>query len=285
MTFDFTPRRASLIALASALTLGACADTATDFEREDHVRTWANTASAYAVYGVANEVIAFADGQSTFPDVACPLVSYDGDDTVIEGGCTTTQNVTWVGRAVVTSTDDGSRDVSLEAFGHAEDADPPRDTGTVSVRREATDVHTFAVDVTRDGLVSLVVDYDGRVEGAYGGPTTWSGSGTLTRGGFGDPSGTVTASTEGQRRDGSVCNDESLSGTTTIVSGEHTLVVSYDGASVCDGDSNTPYSVDGDDRGLVDGVSCAVSPGARGGAGAGLGLLGALALLAWRRRR
>jgi hypothetical protein len=44
-----------------------------------------------------------------------------------------------------------------------------------------------------------------------------------------------------------------------MVSDEHTVVISYDGETDCDDDDAARWSRDGQDQGLVTGVSCAVT--------------------------
>jgi MYXO-CTERM domain-containing protein len=83
-----------------------------------------------------------------------------------------------------------------------------------------------------------------------------------------------------------VCAGQPASGSTTLTSGSDTAVITYDGESDCDDKQNAQLSVNGEDRGLIDGIDCSLRPGgARGGSSvAGAVLLLALGALGVRRR-
>lgn len=281
---NIQPTNVTSSLLAALLAVG-CAD-GTDFGDPEHVRNWANSASALAVYAVAYEPIGFADGEVAFTDPTCPATSDDGTSVEITGGCTDSTGKRWVGFATVVRGPDGARDLMLDEFGSATaDNEPAPATGTLSIRRTASDTHTFEADYTIDGLTETTVQgYLGTVVGDYEGATTWAGSGIVSRGGLAVGAGTASASTVAQLRDPDVCTSEAASGTTTIELGDDTLTVEYDGATDCDEDATARYSVNGEDRGTVDGIHCAASPGRDGSAWAVVAALGALAL-AWRRRR
>jgi len=130
------------------------------------------------------------------------------------------------------------------------------------------------------------IHYSGSVQGDYGGPTTWNGGGHIKRQGVISPNGAVDASTLDEVVDGMVCAGQPASGSTTLTSGSDTAVITYDGESDCDDKQNAQLSVNGDDRGLIDGISCAVGAfGARRGSSvAGVLLLLAASALGLRRR-
>lgn len=255
----------------------------TDLENPEHVAAWANSASSLAVYVPAYEPVGLADGEVTLGDGACPAVDDDGTTLVITGGCTTGDGKRFEGTTTVVRVDPGY-DVTFDAYGSADEGDTvPRLTGTFTIRQTDSDLHSFDADYVQDGLLSLDVDYSGTVQGGYERATVWSGSGTVTRGGFTDASGTAEVSTLDQRRDDDVCRGEAASGTTTVELGGRTLVVAYDGATACDEDHSARFSVDGEDLGTVPGITCAATPG-RGGSWWLLAPLAALALLIRRRR-
>lgn len=253
-------RAAVFLVIASAVAAGC--SSGTDLGNPEHARDWANSASALAVFVPAHEPLAVADGEMTFADPACPTVDDDGTTLVITGGCANADGRRWEGTATVVRGADGAYDVTLSGYGNADEGnDVARITGTFTVRSAGTDAHSFDADYTRDGLLTLDVDYAGTVTGGYDTATVWSGSGTVTRGGFTDASGTATATTADQRRDGEVCGSESVSGSTTIVLGERTLVIDYDGETDCSDDHTARWTVDGEDQGTLDGIVCAASPG------------------------
>jgi hypothetical protein len=69
-----------------------------------------------------------------------------------------------------------------------------------------------------------------------------------------------------------------------MVSNEHTVVITYDGATDCDDDDSARWSRDGEDQGLVAGVTCSLGGGQTTCAGT-IALVVAVILLAGRRRR
>ena len=273
-----TSRRLTcFLGLCATLGLGGCAGSS-DLDDPDHARAWANSGSALAAFLPAYEPLAIAEGQRVPPDPACPRVEDDGATARISGGCLDSAGTEWVGAATVTR--DGGFAVALDGFGEAEE-DPARVDGAIRITRTGPDAYTWEADYAQDGLVTLDVDYGGALAGGWEGPTVWSGSGTVTRGGFTDAAGTSAVTTVDQVRD-PACGNQSWSGTTTVEHGGRTLVIEYDGETDCDDDSTARYSVDGEDRGALDGVSCAAAPG-RGAPAVAPGLGLALALLIRRR--
>src|SRR5262249_46753156 len=125
--------------------------------------------------------------------------------------------------------------------------------------------------------------YSGTVEGTYDTATVWNGTGTVVRGGLLEPVGTVTATTTDELEDNTVCSGQPSSGQTSIEAGDHTAVITYDGATMCSAMHLAKWSVDGVDKGTVDGVTCAASRGP-GAPGLGAGALGLAAVLVARRR-
>lgn len=263
----------------SFLVLVGCANTS-DLEDPEQVRAWANSASALAAFLPAHEPLAFAENGRVPDDPSCPVIEDDGTTLTVTGDCTDTSDVEWRGLATVLRTTEGGYDVTLDGYGHGDD-DPAVVTGTITVAPAGAG-WSFDADFRQEGLTTVEVDYEGTLEGDSEGPTTWSGEGTITRGGFTDASGTSTARTEAQRRDPS-CSNQSWSGSTTIEHEGRTLVVTYDGETDCDDDAAARYSLDGEDRGTVDGVSCSATPG-RGAPWLALSLLGVVGLWLYRRR-
>lgn len=264
--------------------VAGCSGGATDLDDPEDISAWANSASALAVYIPAYEPIGIADGHVTPADPACPHVSDEGSTVVIEGGCTNRDGHRWEGTATVSRLASGAFDVMLDGYGSADEGNPlARMTGTFSVEPTADGAHTFEAHYSQEGSPSVAIDYAGTVSGDYETPTTWNGTGTVTRSGHLRANGTATATTRDQRRDGSVCGNESLSGTTTLELDGHTVVITYDGATDCDEASSARYSVDGEDHGTVTGVSCSASPG-RSGSPWALACIGAALVVTLRRR-
>ncbi len=236
-----------------------CTDT-NDLGNVEHVRTWANTASALAVYQTAFEPIAFVDGETTFPDAACPTVTDDGTTATITGGCSETDGTMWYGSATVVRTTNGGRSVTFDGYGSVSgDETLVRTTGTFALVTVSATDHTFDAELVRSGGTTTSYDYVGRVQGTYGTETVWNGNGTVTRDGPLAPIGTVEASTVDQRRNDDVCAGQSLSGTTTLDADERTAVITYDGATDCDADEDAEWSLDGVAQGSVTGILCSVS--------------------------
>jgi hypothetical protein len=156
--------------------------------------------------------------------------------------------------------------VTFDGYGNDAFVGPERTTGTFNVQQQATDRHSFEAHVTRRGGVTTEIDYVGSVTGGYTGPTTWNGSGSITRNGDFFDGGTVEAETVDQLRDNAICNGEGISGRTTMTSAEHVVVIEYDGATACDDRDAARWSRDGEDRGTIDGITC--SAGGAGGYGA-----------------
>jgi len=246
------------------------------FSAKSDVKVWANSASAVGVYIHAYEAIAVADGALTFGDPACPTTSDDGTTLTITGGCTDGSDREWTGEATVVR-DGGERTLTLDAFNGNE--------GTVVVRETGESTNEFVANLVIGGVTTI--DYTGSVEGGYEGRTTWNGSGRVERDGF-PPNGAVEAMTADQVLD-EACSGQAYSGSTTLQSGDDTAVITYDGATDCDGDQNARLSVNGKDRGFVSGISCTVGiVGRRLGApawGLALALATLISGVARRRRR
>jgi hypothetical protein len=232
-----------------------------DLTSEEHVRTWANTASAVGSFTRIYEPNAYADGEFVFDDTDCPTVTEEGDTITLEGDCTETDGDQRVGRAIIVTAANGDRTITLEGYGTTDS----RLTGTVEITAVSATEHDFVLDFDHEGGVVTRYEYSGSVEGTYGTPTVWNGSGTVERDGIA-PNGPIEATTVDQRVDDEVCAGASVSGTTTLVAGGHTAVIEYDGATDCDDDNNAQWSVDGVDQGAIEGISCAVRPGARSSA-------------------
>lgn len=244
----------------------------------DDIAGWANSASAFGVYTLAHEPLGVANDAHAFNDPACPAIDDDGTTVVITGGCEDSEGRAWAGEVTVVRRD-GGWSLTFDRFGDDRFGGLAQVSGTFEVDRQAADLHSFDAELDRDGGIQTNIHYSGTVAGGYQGATVWNGSGTVSRDAVTINSGAVDAETVDQVRDGDLCPGEGVSGTTTMISDEHTVVITYDGETACDDDDAARWSLDGEDRGLVTGVTCAV--GGRAGGAAALLLL----LLAFRLRR
>ncbi|HEX2870779.1 MAG TPA: hypothetical protein VHP33_05970 [Polyangiaceae bacterium] len=242
------------------------------FEKKSDVQVWATAASALGVYSNVHEFISVADGRYTYEDPTCPKVTDDGITLTIEGGCNDESGGPWTGRAVI-ERDGDDRAITLTDFNG--------DDGTFSLHWIEPSLREFEAHLVIGGVTTI--DYAGSVQGDYDTPTSWNGSGHIVRDGFLPPNGAVDATTLNEVVDDAVCSGQPVSGSTALRSGDDVAVVKYDGETDCDTDQNAELTVNGEERGLVEGVNCAVSaPGnARNacvfggffGAALGLGLL------------
>jgi hypothetical protein len=247
------PRLVRLIVqFAGAAVLGACGsnerfEASPPFDDVEHVKVWATSASAVAVYSHAYEVMGVADGALAFMDPACPETTDDGMTLTVSGGCTDANERAWEGQATVVR-DGDERTLTFDGF---EDKN-----GTVVVRR--LEEHTaFDAELVIGGVTKI--RYSGTVAGDYTGPTLWNGSGRVARSGFVEPTGSVEATTVDELVDDDVCSGQPVSGSTTLAARGDTAVVTYDGVTDCDAEQNARVVVNGKDRGLVSGIACAVA--------------------------
>lgn len=265
------------IAALLGLTCAGCGEG--QESEEETVRTWAGTASAAAAFWQVQEPVAVAFGEHTFSDPACPSVTEDGTSVVIQGDCTTSDGQRRLGGALIQrGASEGDFDIVLSEYGTTTDLGDVRTTGTVQIRRREADLHDFSIDVEVHGLSVTTALYEGSVRGGYEGPTTWNGTGTFERTGFG-PTGQLVATTVDQRFDASVCEGQPISGTTTLVRAGRRDVITYDGATDCDEARAAAWSVDGTPRGPLTGIACSATPGT--GARSTATLLWGLAGLVW----
>lgn len=251
----------------------------------DLLRVWANTVSAIAVYGNIYQLIAVADGEETFPDPDCPVVTDDGTTLEITGECTEAIGAEWIGSATVVRSSGGNQNVTLDGFGtRAADGDTTRDGQANVVLLDATD-RTFELSLVLSAPdLTTTFEYAGHVTGDYGVRTVWSGAGTVTRAGSVEPVGTVDVVTTGEVLDDSVCA-QPASGNTTIESASGDIaIITYDGSVDCDDDSAGSFSLNGEPQGTITGIACSITHGAQSDRALSLVSL-LLAAVGWRRRR
>jgi hypothetical protein len=242
------------------------------FAETKDVQTWANSASALGVYANVYQELSVADGNETYADPSCPTVTDDGTTWTAHGDCTDSDGRKWNGQASIVREGD-DRVLTLDGF--------QGNDGTLNLHQVEADLHEFEANLVIGGVTTI--DYVGSVQGGYSGPTLWNGNGHVERQGVIAPNGAVDASTLDERVDNDVCAGQAVAGQTTLKSGSDEAVITYDGESDCDKAQAAQLSVNGEERGLIEGISCAVvAPGAptRGAAG----VLSCLALGLLRRR-
>jgi len=264
----------------SLVSLVACTGSSDPLAEDKQVGGWANASSAVGVFSIGYEPLAYTDGKHQFEDPACPVTNDDGTTVTIRGGCTDIKGTMWSGTATVVR-DGTARRITLESYGNDAFLGMQRTSGSFDVIATDGGAHMFDVDVHRPDGIETTIRYTGTVTGGYDSRTVWNGGGRITREGITINSGTVDAVTVDQVRDNAVCGSQAASGTTTMTSDEHEVVIAYDGATDCDADAKAHWMRDGKDMGMIDGISCSAG-GGRAGFGA---IVLALACVLRRRKR
>ncbi len=245
------------------------------FHNAENVATWANAGSPVGVYALVYEPIAIADGEETFADPLCPAVVDDGTHLSITGGCTDANGQEWAGVASI-GRSGGDRSVALSGYGSFS-GERVELSGVFDLVEVDAGNYTFHADLVQKGGMTTVIAYDGTVSGGYDVATTWNGHGTVEREGPIAPTGIVEVSTVDEVLDDLLCTGQAASGTTTVEAKGHEAVITYDGATDCDAAQAAKLTVDGEDKGLVEGIACSTGAPAPLWVGLGLG--------AWVRRR
>ena len=227
-------------------------------------------------------------------DGICPAASETDGAVTYTGGCTDADGDQWVGSAKVVRTGENAGVITYNGLGRTAQ-DECSGGGTVTNRQvfdgEIRILADGSFDIDMGGTGTNVdkeactaqeqdfaMEYAGQQLVQSDSVTQWSGTGRF---GTSDR-GKVTATTTAEVIDDQGCNYEAESGTTTMVSGDNTVVITYAGAVDCDETSTVTWTLNGTDKGELEGVQCATGMGAAGG-----GLAAALAglLLLTRRRR
>jgi hypothetical protein len=230
-------------------------------DEADHIRTWATTSSAVAIYSHAHSTLGFADGKLTFSDPTCPQTSDDGTIVTISGGCTDASDTEFVGSATVVRSATGDRTLTFDEFGSFNDPSfGATKSGTFVFRRLGPTTHEFDADFVHRGGMTTTFRYSGSIEGDHDIATVWNGSGEVERDGLLAPTGRISATTTDQVVDDAVCSGQPVSGQTEIDDGQKSAVITYDGETDCDEEQAARLHVDGQDRGLITGISCALDP-------------------------
>ncbi len=236
----------------------------------------------------------------------CPTETVTGDVTTYQGGCTDGDEHEWLGTATLTgspSSDffygdsivyDGFQVPASLDCGAAEYDVSLVFNGSITIEQASDGGGTFDIDLTYEGDMPdpanscqprhavFALTYQGSVrpgamdhdgDGHFD-DWHWNGTGKLGSA----VTGAVTLTTTDEYLNHEVCEDEALSGTTTIAAGSHTIAVAYDGQSDCDAIGTVTWSFDGADQGELEGISC--DAGGRPG-----GALILLALIGLVRRR
>lgn len=268
-------------------------------ESGDDVKQWSGSASAVTIFFFSMTPMIAADLSHQGDDeTSCPAVITEGSKKTYKGGCTDKSGKTWFGTAVTESFNQETSSVGViryEGFGYESTetcgGQPAASSlkvdgeikgeGTENVSKPTFDINfRMKLSNVNDDCTlksdTLLIDYAGAFE-PMGTGQKWSGKGWIGSATFGK----LEASTVDQILDTETCQNESLSGSTTLKAGKSTVVVTYDGATDCDEDSTAHWSLNGQDQGEMAGIGCSA-----GGGGMGLawGALVALLSLLPRRR-
>ena len=214
----------------------------------------------------------------------CPVVTMNGTTTTYQGGCSGSNGDAWVGQA----TEEGGSgsatgDISYQGFGFTgSNGVTTTYDGTVTASSSGNAVD-YAIDITLNAVGSGsnnsgAISYSATAVAVGSGSdqmTTWNGNGELGS----TLEGKVSASTKDELIQNSVCSHKPLSGTTTIVAGADTAVITYNGAGSCDQTATAPWTLDGMAETDLTGVSCSV------GDGGSAWIAGIMIVLGLRRRR
>ncbi|MBX5481217.1 MAG: hypothetical protein IRZ16_05110 [Myxococcaceae bacterium] len=265
----------------------------------EDAKRWAKNASAPNVYLSSTAVLGITglNGQGQAEDTTCPKRNQDGNTLWLEGDCTDSEGRKWVGKARRESEAAGSDTGRFvyEGFGYEgtdtcggkEIAGKWIFEGVVDVTGTEEEIH-FDIDVRTDFTgpdedadcavsdESMAWDYTGTVVEDGSSKNTWSGSGRVGS----SKIGVATVETKDEVIDMSVCDSEAISGTTTLTGGSDTVVITYDGATDCESSSTVQWSLNGEAKGELTGVSCASA----GSAPAWALLAWPAVMLLWRRR-
>ncbi len=276
------------LSIALCVVASACGENS-NLDDVEHVRTWANTASALGVYATVYEPLAIADGERMVADARCPEITDDGTIVTIAGdGCVDVDGEEWRGTATIVRSGDSDRTLTADGYGHFEEPNFFTGlTGTVDIREIGPNHHSYEIDVRAEGGVTTRYDYSGEVEGTYDERTVWRGTGTISRDELAAPTGTITARTIDEVVDDSVCSGQPSEGRTVIESSDgRRATIEYDGAVDCDDDRTAQWSLDGEPQGAITGIYCTASnPGLGHGFAGALPFVALAMVLAARRRR
>lgn len=269
-------------------------------ESGDDVKQWSGSASAVTIFFFSLTPMLAADlSNQSDAETSCPEVITEDSKKTYKGGCTDESGRTWFGTA---TTEEFNRETSslglirYEGFGYESTKPCGGQTATSSLKvdgeikaesAENSSNPTFDINfrmeqssVNDDCTLesdTLLIDYAVAFE-QMGSGQKWSGKGWI-----GSPTvGKVEVSTVDQVLDSETCQNEALSGSTTLKAGKSTVVVTYDGATDCDEDSTAHWSLNGQDQGEMAKIGCSAGGGRMGLA---WGALVALLTLLPRRRR
>jgi len=255
-------------------------ESADPLDSEAGVLEWSYRASVFGVLVPISSPIQAANGEDTYVDPDCPFTSDDGTTLTVAADCIDQTGASWKGSARVVSGDGGDLHATYDGFGRLQSSDELI-TGSVDVHLFDDTHASFEVDaVWKNAESSTEVVYTGDVRTESGQWANASGSGSFMRSG-GTAAGLVEAETRDELLDANICPIGAVSGSTTLESPGHTVVITYDGLTDCD--LAAAWTVDGDDRGILDGVGCSAGGGEAGGL-ASLVVLLAIALVSRRRR-
>jgi len=274
-----------------------------DLGTADSVSELAGAASAPGVFGIAMVAVMLPQMSE---DTACPVRHTEGSVMTFTGGCTDAEGREWlgtvtieggVGESVTTFADFGSR--GGEECGGVEADGTMIFDGTIALGGSPSAL-SFEIDLRAEvdqevgpecerqqGAVAW--DYQGTFQPVGADEdgdgdkddSLWGGSGRIGS----TEVGVVEAQTDDELMSDSVCETEAESGVTTLRAGGDTAAITYDGATECDPEATVRWTLNGADKGELQGVSCSAAPGSQGGCASAAGALLLAAALACSRRR
>ena len=278
---------------------------------ETDVKEWAERSSAPKIYAISISQTSHVNQlvNSDEMDPNCPVETKDGKTRRFTGGCTAKNGVKWLGSMELVIEGEGEVTDNFrstyDGFGYQSTLHCEDKTAQLGMVLHGSSALTgskakkeFALDLRVESSVLGDLDsnpcdpvhfagaweYKGTVDGAGSslveGKQIWNGSGRF---GY-EERGLVEVVTKDEVLDASVCDEEAASGSTTIKSGGHTAVITYDGATDCEEARTVQWSLDGKASGELEDVSCSAASGPTFAAWS-LALLGALGLMRRRARR
>ncbi|MFT3713636.1 MAG: hypothetical protein QM817_38755 [Archangium sp.] len=234
---------------------------------QENATKWAQFSSAPAIRALTG-----ANWNTTSDAMAemttCPSGTDDGTTRTFKGDCTTDAGIRYFGSATLVRTSNGAKTGTLTYAGLGTEAPTTCGSATVTTRQtiNGTIVVTesgFTVDERIDQERYDTDDCNNAVKESfafdYAGSNsndTWNGKGRVGS----SKLGTANVETKDEVVGDPSCSSEAASGTTTLKSGNDVLIITYDGKTKCDSTSTVKWNLNGEDKGELTGVRCAVSP-------------------------
>ncbi|MBL8910183.1 MAG: hypothetical protein JNM17_05690 [Archangium sp.] len=233
----------------------------------ENATKWAQFSSAPAVRALTGSNI--GDVSNTMSDPgACPSFTDDGTTRSFKGDCTSDAGVRWLGSATLVRTASGAKTGTITYANLRSETPSMCGSGSVTAKQAVNGSVTitengFTVDEKIEQERFETSDCNNAVKETfafdYAGTSTdnkWNGKGRVGS----SLLGTANVETVDEVLNDTMCSSEAASGTTTLRSGNDVVIITYDGATDCDTTSTVKWSLNGEDKGELVGVRCAVTP-------------------------